>query len=301
MPPPGPRVLWTPPPDVRETTEIGRYLAWLEHERGLAFPDYDELQRWSVDRSARVLVLDLGVLRGQGACAVQHGARLRGDAGRALVPGRPPELRRAPARRRGGRRANRRRLALADARAGRPDLCGAPRAGRAGACRPRAPRRRAGRPGRGLPAEHPGDARRVRRRRRASGGLGELCTRARGAQRRRPAGAARAVGAPGRRRLRLPRPHCRPPRRGGDYPGRPPHPAARRARALRQARRAGRRRLGRAARRAGPAARLRARRVRPPAVRALLVGDDRAPEGDRARPRRHPAGAAQGTCASAGT
>ena len=48
MPPPGPRVLWTPPPDVRETTEIGRYLAWLERERGLAFADYDALQRWSV-------------------------------------------------------------------------------------------------------------------------------------------------------------------------------------------------------------------------------------------------------------
>ena len=42
-------MLWTPPPDVRETTEIGRYLAWLERERGLAFGDYDELQRWSVD------------------------------------------------------------------------------------------------------------------------------------------------------------------------------------------------------------------------------------------------------------
>jgi len=42
-------VLWTPPPDVRETTEIGRYLAWLERERGLAFPDYDDLWRWSVD------------------------------------------------------------------------------------------------------------------------------------------------------------------------------------------------------------------------------------------------------------
>ncbi len=44
-----PRVLWTPPPDVRETTEIGRYLAWLESERGLVFGDYDALQRWSVD------------------------------------------------------------------------------------------------------------------------------------------------------------------------------------------------------------------------------------------------------------
>ena len=42
-------VLWTPPPDVRETTEIGRYLAWLEAERGLAFPDFDAHQRWSVD------------------------------------------------------------------------------------------------------------------------------------------------------------------------------------------------------------------------------------------------------------
>ena len=34
-------VLWTPPPDVRETTEIGRYLAWLERERGLAFAGYE--------------------------------------------------------------------------------------------------------------------------------------------------------------------------------------------------------------------------------------------------------------------
>ena len=42
-------VLWTPPPDVRETTEIGRYLAWLERERSLAFADYEALQRWSVD------------------------------------------------------------------------------------------------------------------------------------------------------------------------------------------------------------------------------------------------------------
>ena len=44
-----PGVLWTPPVDVRETTEIGRYLAWLERERGLAFADYESLWRWSVD------------------------------------------------------------------------------------------------------------------------------------------------------------------------------------------------------------------------------------------------------------
>ena len=44
-----PGVLWAPPTDIRETTEIGRDLAWLERERGLVFADYDELQRWSVD------------------------------------------------------------------------------------------------------------------------------------------------------------------------------------------------------------------------------------------------------------
>ena len=45
----GPGVLWTPPPDVWETTEIGRYVTWLERERGLSFATYDELQRWSAN------------------------------------------------------------------------------------------------------------------------------------------------------------------------------------------------------------------------------------------------------------
>jgi acetoacetyl-CoA synthetase len=35
--------------DVRDATEIGRFLGWLERERGLRFDDYDELHRWSVD------------------------------------------------------------------------------------------------------------------------------------------------------------------------------------------------------------------------------------------------------------
>jgi acetoacetyl-CoA synthetase len=49
MPPSQDRgVLWTPPPDVRATTEVGRYLAWLERERGLAFESYAQLQEWSV-------------------------------------------------------------------------------------------------------------------------------------------------------------------------------------------------------------------------------------------------------------
>ena len=42
-----PPVLWTPPPDVRDRTRVGAYLAWLERDRGLAFPDYAALHRWS--------------------------------------------------------------------------------------------------------------------------------------------------------------------------------------------------------------------------------------------------------------
>jgi acetoacetyl-CoA synthetase len=42
-------VLWTPPDDARQSSEIGRYLTWLERERGRAFAGYDELWAWSVD------------------------------------------------------------------------------------------------------------------------------------------------------------------------------------------------------------------------------------------------------------
>jgi acetoacetyl-CoA synthetase len=41
-------ILWTPPADARSRFEIGRYLEWLRAERGLDFPDYRELHRWSV-------------------------------------------------------------------------------------------------------------------------------------------------------------------------------------------------------------------------------------------------------------
>jgi acetoacetyl-CoA synthetase len=43
------RTLWEPPPDVRESTVVGRYISWLRRERGLSFDSYDELWRWSVD------------------------------------------------------------------------------------------------------------------------------------------------------------------------------------------------------------------------------------------------------------
>jgi acetoacetyl-CoA synthetase len=41
-------VLWEPPADIRETSRIGAYLAWLESERGLTFADYAALWEWSV-------------------------------------------------------------------------------------------------------------------------------------------------------------------------------------------------------------------------------------------------------------
>src|SRR5918992_909456 len=43
-----PPVLWSPPPDARETTRIGAYLDWLWRERGIRFGGYDDLLRWSV-------------------------------------------------------------------------------------------------------------------------------------------------------------------------------------------------------------------------------------------------------------
>ncbi|MER7768685.1 acetoacetate--CoA ligase [Kitasatospora sp. NPDC096140] len=41
-------ILRTPGPRVRDESEIGRYLRWLESERQLSFPDYDSLWQWSV-------------------------------------------------------------------------------------------------------------------------------------------------------------------------------------------------------------------------------------------------------------
>ncbi|MFJ7905639.1 acetoacetate--CoA ligase [Kitasatospora sp. NPDC096204] len=41
-------ILSTPGPSVRDESEIGRYLRWLESRRQLSFPDYDSLWQWSV-------------------------------------------------------------------------------------------------------------------------------------------------------------------------------------------------------------------------------------------------------------
>jgi acetoacetyl-CoA synthetase len=42
-------LMWTPPADAREASQIGRFMAWLERERGVALRDYDDLFRFSVD------------------------------------------------------------------------------------------------------------------------------------------------------------------------------------------------------------------------------------------------------------
>jgi acetoacetyl-CoA synthetase len=42
-----PPVLWQPAPDARETTDMGRWLDWLERERGLRFDGYADVWRWS--------------------------------------------------------------------------------------------------------------------------------------------------------------------------------------------------------------------------------------------------------------
>jgi len=43
-----PRMQWRPPPDARSHSRMGHWLDWLEHERGLAFDDYDAAWRWSI-------------------------------------------------------------------------------------------------------------------------------------------------------------------------------------------------------------------------------------------------------------
>ena len=45
----GPTIIWEPPPDVRASTVVGRYLTWLQQERGLEFGTYEDLWRWSVE------------------------------------------------------------------------------------------------------------------------------------------------------------------------------------------------------------------------------------------------------------
>ena len=42
-------VVWTPPVDVLDRTEVGRFVHWLRDHRGLDLPSHDQLWQWSVD------------------------------------------------------------------------------------------------------------------------------------------------------------------------------------------------------------------------------------------------------------
>ena len=255
-------VLWSPPSDARERFVIGRYLGWLERERGLSFAGYDELWRWSVSdlegfwssvweffevRSHAPYERVLGSREMPGA-EWFPGARL--NFAEHMV-GRDEDLDASAV------------VAYSQTRAdARADVRRPPRAGRPRPRRPAAAGRRPRRPGSRLPPEHPGDARRLPREREPRRDLGDVPTRVRRAQRARPPRAARAEGHPGRRRLPVRRQARRPARAGrGDTQ----QASERRDRRARPVRRRGRRRasrrglLGRPPRRAGRA------RVRPAA------------------------------------
>jgi acetoacetyl-CoA synthetase len=42
-------ILWEPPADLRQSTEIGRFMNWLRDHRGRDFSSYESLHRWSVE------------------------------------------------------------------------------------------------------------------------------------------------------------------------------------------------------------------------------------------------------------
>jgi acetoacetyl-CoA synthetase len=42
-------ILWEPPADLRQSTEVGRFMDWLRDQRGHDFSSYQQLWRWSVE------------------------------------------------------------------------------------------------------------------------------------------------------------------------------------------------------------------------------------------------------------
>ena len=163
-------------------SRMGRYLAWLEAERGLRFDDYDGAWRWSTDDPGAFWQSIWDHFDVRSATAPRARARGRVDARGALVPRGPPQLRRACA---GAARAASGTdvvvvAHVADAGPRRAHRGRAARRGRPLPRRPRAARRPARRPGRGVPAQHPRDARRVPRHGRRSARSGRRARRSSG-------------------------------------------------------------------------------------------------------------------------
>ncbi len=287
-----PAVLWTPPANVRETTEVGRYLGWLEGERGLAFRNYDELWRWSVDDLPGFWssIWDFfGVSAHSPYRAVLADSAMPGAT---WFPGSRLNFAEHLMGHRRGRASGWR--SSPTPRPGRNASSPSPTSGSRSAAPARSAAARGGtrRPGGRVHAKHPRDAGGVRGDGEPRRDLGELRTRAGPAQRHRPPRPARPDRPAHGGGLRLPGPLHRPPRRGGYDPCRSPHPASRGPRPLRRARGRGGPHLGRAPLR-DRAPGLRAGPLRPPPLRPLLLGHHGTAEGDHPRPWRHPAGVPQ--------
>ena len=168
-----------------------------------------------VGRRARCLLgLALGLLRDQGARAVRARAHLTRASGSRMVPGCASQLRGAHARAPRGRGLGGDRRRFTDTRTNRAELRGVARPGRARSGRTPPAGRRAGRPRRRLPAEHPRDDRRVPRNGQSGGDLGDVPTGVRRAERPAPARPALTDRPAGRRRLPLRRQARRPAQRG---------------------------------------------------------------------------------------
>ena len=257
-----------------------------------------------VGRTARGLLGDdVGVPRHSRLRTVHARARRAEDARGEVVRGRAAQLRgaRLPARRTGPAGDHR---ALGSPRCVRSVLGRARAAGRGDRRQPARDGRAAGRPGRVVHAEHPGNGRRVLRGHEPRRGLVELLARHGHRCGRGPVPADRAQGAVRGRRVPLWREVVRSAR----GPGRDRRRAAvARARGVPAVSGSGRAARGCAAgaslverRRARGEARVRAGAVRPSAVDRLLVRHDRRAESDRARPRRHRDRASEDAAAAQG-
>jgi acetoacetyl-CoA synthetase len=45
-----PRLLWTPDEKLKNTSNLKKYLDWLDRTKGLSLGEYNSLWKWSVDQ-----------------------------------------------------------------------------------------------------------------------------------------------------------------------------------------------------------------------------------------------------------
>ena len=154
-------------------------------------------------RPGRVLVVHLGLFRRHRRRRVPADAGRRLYAGRDMVPGSNPQLRRACPAAWSRRRPRGGGVAQPDPGADHPHRGRVARRGGPGPTGAAAPRRRAWRPGGRLPAQHRRDPGRLPRHCEPGGDLVVVRTGVWHPQRDRPVFPGRADGAPRRRRLPL--------------------------------------------------------------------------------------------------